>query len=72
MSAEYPGEVVIFSCDSKAKIYIGGQAVSRYHQLRTFFPSDDVPHYYHHDFPVPGYLIEPDGFLMLTLIEILK
>ena len=65
MCAEYPDEAVIFSCDSKAKVHIGGQAVSRYHQIRTFFPSDDVPHYHDHDFPVPGYLIEPDGFLML-------
>ena len=31
-----------------------------------FFPSDDVPHYHDHDFPVPGYQIEPDGFLMPT------
>ena len=30
MSAEYTGEVVIFSCDSKAKIHIGGQAVSSF------------------------------------------
>lgn len=44
MCAEYPDEAVIFSCDSKAKVHIGGQAVSRYHQIRTFFPSDDVPH----------------------------
>jgi len=66
MSAQYPEEVILFSCDSKANIHIGGQAVSRYHQLRTFFLSDDVPHYHDHDFPVPGYLIEPDGFLILT------
>jgi len=65
MCAEYPDEAVAFSCDSKAKVHIGGQAVSRYHQIRTFFPSDDTPHYHDHDFPVPGYLIEPDGFLML-------
>ena len=65
MCAEFPDEAVIFSCDSKAKVHIGGQAVSRYHQIRTFFPSDDTPHYSDHDFPVPGCLIEPDGFLLL-------
>ena len=65
MSAEYPSEVTLMSCDSKAKVHIGGQAVSRYHQLRTFFPVDDMPHYHDHDFPVPGYLIEPDGYLVL-------
>jgi hypothetical protein len=67
MCAMYPDECVAFSCDSKAKIHIGGQAVSRYHQIKTFFPSDDCPHYNDHDFPVPGYLIEPDGYLLLQL-----
>ena len=66
MCAEYPNECTIFSCDSKAKVHIGGQAVSRYHQIRTFFPSDDTPHYMDHDFPVPGYLIEPDGYFQLV------
>jgi len=71
MSAQYPE--AIFLCDGKVKIHTGGQAVSRYHQLCTFFPSDDVPHYHDHDFPVPGYLIEPDGFLMLkTDVKIIK
>ncbi|XP_071504199.1 uncharacterized protein [Diadema antillarum] len=69
MCAMYPDECVAFSCDSKAKIHIGGQAVSRYHQLRTFFPGDDTPHYADHDFPVPGYLIEPDGYLQLQMKE---
>lgn len=50
--ASYPEEWSIFSCDSKAKVHIGGQAVSQYHQLKTFFPADDVPHYADHDFPV--------------------
>lgn len=66
MAAMYSEECMIFSCDSKAKLHIGGQAVSRYHQLRTFFPSNDTPDYADHDFPVPGYLIEPDGYLLLT------
>jgi len=29
MCAEFPDEAVIFSCDSKAKIHIGGQGVAR-------------------------------------------
>ena len=65
MCAMYSDECTIFSCDSKAKVHIGGQAVSRYHQLRTFFPTDDQPHYHDHDFPICGYLIEPDGYLLL-------
>lgn len=65
MCAMHTNECMLFSCDSKAKVHIGGQAVSRYHQLRTFFPSDDTPHYHDHDFPFSGYLIEPDGYLLL-------
>ena len=34
-----------------------------------FFPTDDRPHFNDHDFPVPGYLIEPDGFLLLQSKE---
>ena len=59
MCAEFPDESVIFSYDSKAKIHIEGQVVSRYH------PNDDVPYYCDYDFPVPGYLIERNGFLLL-------
>ena len=69
MASVYPEECLLFSCDSKAKLHIGGQAVSRYHQIRTFFQTDDMPHYADHDFPVPGYLIEPDGYLMLKFKE---
>lgn len=65
MCSTYPDECAVFSCDSKANIHIGGQAVSRYHQLRSFFPSDDTPHYADLDFAIPGYLIEPDGYLLL-------
>lgn len=65
LCAENTAEVTTLSCDSKAKVHIGGQAVSPYHQLRTFFPASDMPHYSDHDFPVPGYLVEPDGYLVL-------
>jgi len=66
MRAEFPDEAVIFSCDSKAKIHIGGQAVSRYHQIRNFFLSDDLLLYCDHDFPAcHRILIEPDGLLLL-------
>ena len=65
MCAEYPHECTAFLCNSKAQVHIGGQAVSRYHQLQTF-PSDDTPHYMDHDFPIPGYLLEPDGYLHLV------
>ena len=69
MCALYPTECTIMSCDSKAKVHIGGQAVSRYHQLRNFFPNEDQPHYKDHDFPLSGYLIEPDGYLVLQATD---
>ena len=50
---------------AKLKIHTGGQAVSRYHQVRTIFPDDDMPQYEDHDFPIPNYLVEPDGYLFL-------
>ena len=65
MYAKYPKETMLLSCDSNVKIHIGGQAVSRYHQVRTFFPVDDMPHYGDHDFHIPNYLIKPDGYLLL-------
>jgi len=55
MRAECPDKAIIFIVT-----FIGGQAVSRCHQIHMYFPSDDVPHYHGHDFPVPGYIIEPE------------
>jgi len=37
MCSEFPDKAVFFSCDSKTKVHVGGQAVSRYHQLELFF-----------------------------------
>ena len=65
MCAELTAECSIFSCHSKTKVNNDGQAVSRYHQLRHFFPNADTPHFQDHDFPVPRYLIEPDGYPLL-------
>ena len=66
--AEYGEECMIVSCDGKAKVHIGRQAVSHY-QLRTFFSTDDMPHYLDHDFPVPCYLVQPDCYLVLQSKE---
>ena len=41
------------------------QAVSWYAQLRNFFPTDDMPHFHDHDFPIPDILIGPDCYLLL-------
>ena len=40
--------------------------MSRYHQLQCFFPTDDAPNYADHEFPVPGYLIIPSGYMRLV------
>ena len=56
---------MLYSCDSKAKIHVGSQAMSRYHQVRNFFPAADTKLYGDHDFPIPNYLIEPDSYLLL-------
>ena len=55
------------SADDKNKITIGVPAVSRYHQLRLFFPVGDGPNMPDHDFPVTkrNKLI-PSGYMILN------
>ncbi|XP_070176491.1 uncharacterized protein [Littorina saxatilis] len=53
-------------CDDKSKIGVGRPAVSRYHQLRKFFVAGDDPNYNDHDFPTPGYLICPSGYMVIS------
>lgn len=48
------------------KIKVGALAVSRYHQIQRFFPVDDAPNVPDHDFPVPGYLLIPSGYMRLV------
>ena len=52
LAARFP----VFSCDDMNKIKVGPLAVSRYHQIERFFPTEDTPNYSDHDFPVPGYI----------------
>ena len=47
------------------KVKVGALAVSRYHQIERFFPVDDSPNVPDHDFPVPGYLLIPSGYMRL-------
>ena len=56
---------IILCCDDMNKVKIGGLAVSRYHQIERFFPVDDCPNVPDHDFPVPGYLLIPSGYMRL-------
>lgn len=60
--AMYPDECALLSCDSNAKVHIGGQAVSRY-QLCHFSPDEYQARFKEHDFPTSGYLKEPDCYL---------
>ncbi|VDI57154.1 Hypothetical predicted protein [Mytilus galloprovincialis] len=64
-ASKYSNDCVLLSCDNKNKIHIGTLAVSRYHQLRRFYPSGDRPDFPDHDFPFPGYLITPCGYMLL-------
>ena len=47
------------------KLKVGPPAVSRYHQISRFFPSDDKSNVPDHDFPNPGYLLIPSGYMQL-------
>ena len=40
-------------------------AVSRYHQIFRFFVNNETPNVVDHDFPNPGYLIVPSGYMAL-------
>ena len=64
-SAMFDKECAIFSADDVNKIKVGALAVSRYHQINRYFPMDDSPNVPDHDFPIPGYLIIPSGYMRL-------
>ncbi|CAF1041269.1 unnamed protein product, partial [Didymodactylos carnosus] len=38
LASLYSQEIISLSCDNKCKIPIGSLAVSRYHQIKRFFP----------------------------------
>ena len=61
----FSSECAIFSCDDMNKIKVGALAVSRYHQIERLYPTDDAPNVPYHDFPVPGYLLIPSGYMRL-------
>ena len=64
-------EANFYSCDDINMLRIGpATAVSRYHQQFHFFMTDDGPNLNDHDFPNPGYLLVPSGYLLLTPKEI--
>lgn len=60
-----PVNAPFFSCDDMNKIRVGPLAMSRYHQISKIFPTDDQPQYHDQDFPHPGYLLIPSGYMQL-------
>ncbi|XP_038060450.1 uncharacterized protein LOC119741815 [Patiria miniata] len=67
MAAKFDKSATVFSLDNKNKVKVGSKtlAVDRHLQICRIFPTNDVPNYYDHDFPTPGYLITPAGYLRL-------
>ncbi|XP_077867443.1 uncharacterized protein LOC144356671 [Saccoglossus kowalevskii] len=65
LASKYAESCVAISCDNMNKVKIGVPAVSRYHQQTRYFPRRDTPDFNDHDFPNPGYLITPAGYMLL-------
>ena len=63
--AGFEDEYLCLSCDDMNKVHVGSLAVSRYHQLRHFFPVDDWPVYSDHDYPYRNSKIIPSGYMVL-------
>lgn len=59
---------LVYSADNKNKLKVGDKipAVDRRLKPNTIFPAQDRPNLYDHDFPTPGYLITPAGYLQMT------
>lgn len=66
-ASKHSHEVMIYSADNKNKVKVGDTtlAVDRRIKIRKIFPTNDKPVYYDHDFPTPGYLLTPSGYLEL-------
>ena len=52
-------------CHDMAKVKVGVPAISRYHQIKHFFPEKDGPVLNDHDFPMPSYLISVSKHMFL-------
>nr|XP_054755523.1 uncharacterized protein LOC129261486 [Lytechinus pictus] len=65
MASKFSEFVQVYSADNKNKIRIGDctLAVDRRIRINRFFPVNDAPRYMDHDFPTPGYLLTPSGYL---------
>ena len=59
--------VCILSTDDMAKVKVGPPAVSRYHQIRRYFQGADTSNMPDHDCPMPGYLLNVSGYMVLEV-----
>ena len=68
MAAKLGERAMVFSADNKNKIRVGDVtlAVDRRITINRLYPIDDSPNYNDHDFPLPGYLLTPAGYLEMT------
>ena len=71
MAAKLGNQALVYSADNKNKISAGDDtlAVDRRININRFFPVDDSQAYLDHDFPVPGYMLTPAGYLELCPIS---
>ena len=53
------------SGDDMNIIQVGRPAVSRYHQIRGFYPPGESPNFTVHDFPNSEYGIKLGGFMIM-------
>jgi hypothetical protein len=56
---------VNMSGDDMNIIQVGSPAVSRYHQIKGFFPPGEAPNFTVHDFPNSEYGIKMGGFMIM-------
>ncbi len=58
-------ECIRISADDKHKVPVGTLAVSRYFSIRRFFPVDDSPNFYDHDWVSKNSKVVPSGYLVM-------
>ncbi len=57
-------ETLRISADDKNKVPLGTLAVSRYFNIRKYFPEEDSPNYKDHDW-IAASKIVPSGYLLM-------
>ena len=68
LASLFTPETAVLSINDMAKVKGGTPAVSRYHQIKRFFPNGDMPNLNSYDFSVSGYLLNVSGYMFLVII----